>query len=127
MEIWKVTKNAWIKRTFRSSYTRKPVDNFFNPSFPALCVMVLEELRKDKGQRWVVFSKEEADRIFEIGRVFINPAQNTIQFLFLHIVLLSVRESYRKGFSVTYVREDNPEKSPLDNGAPLRLALWIQE
>lgn len=132
MEIWKVSGSPdslghWIIIPFEILKGRKRVDNFFDNSHPPFCVLVLEELRKDDGLRWIVFTKKEADKLFQIGRVFLNPENTSVSCSFLDCILLPVRKSYRKGCSPTYIREDDPNKSAFVKGAPLRLAIQIDE
>ena len=122
MEIWTLSKNrktqeeSWKKRKFINDKTGRPVNNFFDSKHPTFCHLVLQELRKVGKIRWIVFSKEEESEIFRIGRIFFNPAENTVKMIFLNCVLTPVRESNRSGFFETYIYEkidDQGESSHL--------------
>lgn len=125
MEIWKVGKNGRLyKSPFRTRHSTKPVDHFFDPSFPALAVMIQEELVKKSGKRWIVFSEAEQKEIHNTARIYLNPERGTCSSLFLECVLEPVKKTYREAFLVIYVPDNGPDKIPTP-GSRMRLAIEI--
>ncbi|MCX6703745.1 MAG: hypothetical protein NTV02_03605 [Candidatus Zambryskibacteria bacterium] len=126
MEIWKIGKNGRLyKKLFRTKHRKEAVNHFFDPAFPAFAFMIQEELMKDNGCRWIVFSEAEAKKLFKTAKIFVNPERGTCSSQFLDCVLEPVKRSYRKPFTVTHI---NPLKpgwiSP--HSKDFRLAIHIE-
>lgn len=126
MEIWKINKDKLFRQPFKTTLNEEPVTDFTDPSLPPLNWMILEELRKDDGARWVVFSESEGLEIHRIGSIFITPERHEGNALFIHAVLSPVREQYRKGFSVMYIDANDP-KLVIPTEGNWRLAIYISE
>lgn len=135
MEVWTIKKQGkekvpvcWVKEKFKAQQNGRPsllINNFFHPEAPALASLVMEELRRGKNRRWIVFSKQEESKLGEISKRFLNSG-GALACHFLDYVLIPVHGCWAGRFSATFVREDDPNKSPLEINAPLRLAIQIQ-
>ena len=133
VEIWTIkaeSKKApasWAKEKFKFYQNKRPrsitVNNFFAPKVPPLASLVMAELQRSEDRRWIVFSKEEEAKLMEISGHLLNSGSSACYLL--DCVLMPVHASWAGGFATTFVREDEPNKSPFEIGAPLRLVIQI--
>ena len=104
MEIWKLGKNGrWYISAFRIRSSEKPLEFCFEVGLPSLGDLLLEELGKKKGERWVVFDEYELRKISMDAGVYLVAEEPDRPCTFLDRTLDGLRRMYRKRFTVTYV------------------------
>lgn len=126
MEIWKLGRNGrWYISAFRTKRTENPLGFFFQPSLPSLGDLLLKEMEKKSGHRWVVFNEYELRKISMDAGMYLAAEEQERPCTFLDRTLDGLRRMYGKQFSVTYITKKPPLSAPTRK-ATKHLAILIE-